>query len=94
MNVEQTWLNSVNKLIKRSSPTFLSQRSQLCSHFLKSIFELRAASTLFVQSCLHVTVLQRHWLDRRHRGNLALTLPLSLGLSSHGSQQVLPTTPK
>lgn len=86
--------------VHKSSLTFLSQRSQLRSHFLQGIFQLRAAIALFVQSYFHVAVLQRHRLDGGHRGNLALpltltlTLTLGLGLGSHGSQQVLSTTPK
>ncbi|TNN77628.1 hypothetical protein EYF80_012218 [Liparis tanakae] len=63
-----------------------------------SVLHVRAARALFVQSDLHVAVLQRHRLDGGHRGHLALTLALTLrltlGLGGHGSQQILPATPK
>lgn len=81
---------------------FLPQGSQLRPHLLQRVLQLGAASALFVQRCLHVAVLQRDRLDRRNRGHLAWTLTLSLGLtrgltlglSSHGGQQVLSTSSK
>lgn len=85
---------------KQRSLAFLSQRSQLRSHLLQSLFQLRAASAFLVQRCLHVAVLQRHRLDGWNRGHLAwtltlaLTLGLTLGLCSHGGQQILSPSPK
>lgn len=81
---------------EQSSLTFLSQRSQLRSHLLQRVFQLRAASAFFVQSRLHVAILQGHRLDGRNWGHLtwALTLTLTLGLCSHGGQQILSTSPK